>query len=787
MLRFLRTGNKRTKTIWWVLIIVTVVTFLGGFVFILGSGLDATRTARATGAVATVNGESVIADASTRTRSTSSARPTAASTATIPPSATRRCSRCRRGARSSLQRILGRPGQALGLVAHDREVVLVAADRTRRPLLAQPAFQTDGKFDPAKYQAAMRDPNNNWAPFEELVREQLPVRKLQERLLTSIKVARAELREAFRDRFERVDATVAAGAAGRRRPRCRSPPTPTCSASTRSTRDASRPARATQLEVLGVPKKFGEEEVRAARQDLAQSLVERARRGEDFAALARDYSEGPGAEQGGVVDRSVLTPAEFGAELAPKDRRDGHGRGDATRCQDGGRFMIVQGPREACRSPRRDGPACASRRSSSRSGAARTQLRTQFDELEKLRRGRRRDGLGKAATAAGPVDHAHRVLRRHEHTAVALRRAGGRRLGYRGQRERGEPGLRGSRRVRRRPGLPPEAGGPVPMRPHAGPRASDRRDRRAGREVEAEGGRDRAGARRGPVARAGRGRAGSDRRSASTASTARSRTRASSGAPETGGRALRRAAGSGRGPGARPQRVVLRPGRGTPAAGHGAVRADEGAGLEGDRWTPASGPSSTTSWRGCGGRPRSRTCAATWVSSGASSSRPPRSSRPRGWLFRASPPVGPGGGGRPDGTDRRPVISALLDRRFCGGLVSSSDFISSVISLLRLAELPHGLTDAPRHLGHLAGPEDQQDDDEQDHRSRPTESEHVVLLARSALTVQAEPAAVAPEHHRDVGLIRAPGLPDHRRATEIARDRRAAAGSSRRATTSVAK
>jgi len=40
MLRFLRMGNKRTKTIWWVLIIVTVATFVGGFVFLLGAGFD---------------------------------------------------------------------------------------------------------------------------------------------------------------------------------------------------------------------------------------------------------------------------------------------------------------------------------------------------------------------------------------------------------------------------------------------------------------------------------------------------------------------------------------------------------------------------------------------------------------------------------------------------------------------------------------------------------------------------------------------------------------------------
>src|SRR5439155_17301248 len=59
MLRILRSGSKRTKTIWWVLIIVTVVTFLGGFVFIFGSGLGSSSRAKAAGIVATVDGSEI--------------------------------------------------------------------------------------------------------------------------------------------------------------------------------------------------------------------------------------------------------------------------------------------------------------------------------------------------------------------------------------------------------------------------------------------------------------------------------------------------------------------------------------------------------------------------------------------------------------------------------------------------------------------------------------------------------------------------------------------------------
>src|SRR5215510_5267646 len=59
MLGHLRSGNKRTKTIWWILTVVTVGSFLGGFVFLAGLGRDQGTRARMSGNVGTVNGEGV--------------------------------------------------------------------------------------------------------------------------------------------------------------------------------------------------------------------------------------------------------------------------------------------------------------------------------------------------------------------------------------------------------------------------------------------------------------------------------------------------------------------------------------------------------------------------------------------------------------------------------------------------------------------------------------------------------------------------------------------------------
>src|SRR5215510_1601206 len=59
MLGHLRSGSKRTKTIWWFLTVVTVGTFLGGFVFLAGLGHDQGTRAQMSGNVGSVNGEDV--------------------------------------------------------------------------------------------------------------------------------------------------------------------------------------------------------------------------------------------------------------------------------------------------------------------------------------------------------------------------------------------------------------------------------------------------------------------------------------------------------------------------------------------------------------------------------------------------------------------------------------------------------------------------------------------------------------------------------------------------------
>ena len=395
MLRFIRSGSKHTKTIWWILIVVTVVTFLGGFVFLFGAGLDSSYRARVSGAVGTVDGMPI-----SRTEYQNAFEEQQAAYkrqyGTEPGERDLEAIKSQTWRSLIAQRLMMRQARSLGLKPTDHEIVLAMETSPPTLVTTLPVFQTDGKFDPKKYQAALRDPNANWAPFEDVTRQQLPIRKLQERLLSSIKIGQPELREAFRDRFERLTATIVQVSPSTEG----NPPSPSEAELDRvyqkyKSRFTTGPR--SQLEVLLVPMKFTDEDVRAAR-DLAQSIASRARAGEDFGALARSYSEGPGAAQGGAIDRD-FQPSEFGAEMAPKIAAlDSGGVVDPVR--DGGRFLVFQ-VRHKTPNPATGVPTLRVAQIVIRVKPNDDALQQQGRELLALRNQGAKVGLGRAAAARG--------------------------------------------------------------------------------------------------------------------------------------------------------------------------------------------------------------------------------------------------------------------------------------------------------------------------------------------------------------------------------------------------
>jgi peptidyl-prolyl cis-trans isomerase D len=395
MLGFFRSKGKRTQTIWWALAIVTIVTFIGGFVFILGSGLSSGFSGASVGAAGTVDGEPIsreayaaaLAEQRDLYRQQYGVEPAERDYKLVELQTWRNL---------VSQTILKKSAERLGLRAYDPEIVLAMRTAPPQMLLAAPAFQTDGQFDPNKYAAALQDPNMNWAPFEDMLREQLPIRKLQERLLASVKLSEPELVAAFRDANERVDATIVQILPAFEQQ------VEVADADLDRAYEANKGRFCTpkqvQLEVLLTPKRFGEVETQAAR-DLANSMVQRARQGEDFAVLARDYSEGPAAENGGVVERLFL-PRDFGTELEPVISALAPGQ-VAEPFQDGGRFMVFKLLERAPDAPSPDMASVKVAQIVIKVRPEITTLRAQYQEMHKLRDKAASAGLGRAATEAG--------------------------------------------------------------------------------------------------------------------------------------------------------------------------------------------------------------------------------------------------------------------------------------------------------------------------------------------------------------------------------------------------
>lgn len=284
-----------------------------------------------------------------------------------------------------------------GIKVTDNDVIVGMRTTPPAALYTAEAFQTNGKFDPQKYAAALGNPNIDWSPFEEQMREELPVRRLQERLMSSLKLSDGELREAWHDRYDRLTAVIV-----------QVPPADTGSAGNseaemqkvyeRYRTRLATPAR-TQLELLAIPIQYSPDEVRDAT-ERAKGIYDRAIAGEDWNTLARDNSEGANAASGGVIDR-FLQPSEMGA-VGPQIAALKPG-GILPPFREGGQVLIFKVLDPARDSVARNAPAGAFKLAqiAIKLRPSPESLREQYEKAEAIVRRAEQVGLAKAATEKG--------------------------------------------------------------------------------------------------------------------------------------------------------------------------------------------------------------------------------------------------------------------------------------------------------------------------------------------------------------------------------------------------
>ncbi|MFN2431497.1 MAG: peptidylprolyl isomerase [Gemmatimonadota bacterium] len=93
-----------------------------------------------------------------------------------------------------------------GIEVTDEDVLRYIQANPPAEMRESPAFQTDGAFDPAKYRQALANPQlaPTWALYEQNVREELPLQRLQEQVLAGVTLTDRELEEAYRTLHEQV-------------------------------------------------------------------------------------------------------------------------------------------------------------------------------------------------------------------------------------------------------------------------------------------------------------------------------------------------------------------------------------------------------------------------------------------------------------------------------------------------------------------------------------------------------------------------------------------------------
>jgi parvulin-like peptidyl-prolyl isomerase len=86
----------------------------------------------------------------------------------------------------------------------DTEIVEAVFSQPPQEFTQSPAFQTNGKFDQAKYRAYLQDPNTPTQMLEEQYRQNLPLQKLQMMVAGTVSVSNSELWDAFQAQNERI-------------------------------------------------------------------------------------------------------------------------------------------------------------------------------------------------------------------------------------------------------------------------------------------------------------------------------------------------------------------------------------------------------------------------------------------------------------------------------------------------------------------------------------------------------------------------------------------------------
>ncbi|RJP21665.1 MAG: hypothetical protein C4520_09510 [Candidatus Abyssobacteria bacterium SURF_5] len=172
----------------------------------------------------------------------------------------------------------------------DRLKIVVSDQEVQDSLKQNPAFSTDGQFDPAKWNAAITDPRINWAGYIAQERQNLRNQKLMELIYSGARVTEDEIREEYRRQNEKVKVKYVAYRAADSRKDIELPEEELLAFYEEHKSEYAEPAQVKldYVEIRKEPNALDFADVEA----YAKTKLELARTGEtDFAQLAETYSD----------------------------------------------------------------------------------------------------------------------------------------------------------------------------------------------------------------------------------------------------------------------------------------------------------------------------------------------------------------------------------------------------------------------------------------------------------------------------------------------------------------
>ncbi len=190
--------------------------------------------------------------------------------------------------------------ERLNIQVTPQEVVYHMRNYPLEFIQADEQFHTDGQFDMAKYQQALNDPRNYevWIPVENYLQAILPLQKLQEEVVATVRVTENEAREAYRLDNEKVNAQYLFFDPNQTSLENIEISDSEIESYYRLHREEYREPEKRKIRYVLFENKPSKEDSIETRLD-AEDLISRIQNGADFAELAQDYSEDTGSASNG--------------------------------------------------------------------------------------------------------------------------------------------------------------------------------------------------------------------------------------------------------------------------------------------------------------------------------------------------------------------------------------------------------------------------------------------------------------------------------------------------------